>query len=294
MNSVKLNKKHLFTFIVTLVLLFSLNLNTFAVTNHTVNFYPYDFIAYYNPSSGGATNCTDTTKKSNMTSTINGTQYHVTQYKFSSLYSLYRKSLISGADLQIYTDTDYKFDFYIRCGEVSGCNSSVLVTLVFANDSDAGAVVTIFEKDNFQSNSWLHCTGSFKTPDLSGSVSCAMVVQVAQEPNSNNLCGNIIQLSDMNLVLDDPLLNGTPIETPSTDDLDNALNDYEDVMSGLPSVDGEELDRLMNFDFDSFTAGMSFVRDMFDRTLSVFGFSTVLSFALAIGLATYIIGRRVG
>lgn len=293
MNSVKLNKKHLFSFVITLVLLFSLNLNVFAGTSNIIHFGDYSYRAYYYPN-GTFTDCTNNVTCGTAQYTIDGVTMQGTNYIFSGT-STYDKLLYTGADLGLYTDTQYTYDFYVKVGLRSGYTYNVVVQIYYTVNGelvDTAPATTLYDGDGLATNTWHKVEGSFKTPDVSGNVACALLVMIStQETDSTS---QMMCLSDMSLVLDDPLLNGTPIGTPSTDELNGAIEDYENVMNELPSIDGEELDRLLNFDFDSFTSGMSFVRDMFDRTMSVFGFTSVLSFALAIGLATYLIGRKVG
>lgn len=293
MNSVKLNKKHLFSFIITLVLLFSLNLNVFAATSNTIHFGDYSYTAYYYPNDT-LTECTNNVTRGTAQYTIDGVTIQGTNYLFSGT-STYDKLLNTGADLGLYTDTQYTYDFYVKVGLKDGYTYDVLVQIWYTVNGEMigeAPATTLYDGDGLSTNVWNKVSGSFKTPDVSGNVACAMLIMIrTQETDSTS---QMMYLSDMNLVLDDPLLNGTPIDTPSVDEFDDTMADYEVTMDSLPEIDKEQLDSLMNFDFDNFTAGMSFVRDMFDRTMSVFGFGSVLVFALTIGLATYIIGRKVG
>lgn len=290
MSSVKLNKKHLFSFVVTLVLLFSLNLNVFASTSNTVCFADSDYLCTYYSATGADVTCTSTTSVSTSTYVIDSVSYNTSVFKFPSVSANLEKSIISNADLDIYTNTKYKYDFYVKLGNSSGSIGQVNIFIFYYVDGAFNSSTSLYQAESVSTNSWTKVSGSFQTPDLTGNVTCAVMFSFGVYEDS----GRYFYLTDAVFTLDDPLLNGTPIGTPSTDDLNGAIEDYENVMNELPSIDGEELDRLLNFDFDSFTSGMSFVRDMFDRTMSVFGFTSVLSFALAIGLATYLIGRKVG
>ncbi len=290
MNSVKLNKKHLFSFALTLVLLFSLNLNSFAATSNIVCFAGSDYSCSYVTSTDSSVTCTSATSVSTGVQNVDGYDLNTSVFRFPTVSTNLTKQIISKADLEIYTNTKYKYDFYIKLGNTSGSSGIVGIFIFYYVNGEHNSSTQLFLNDNVSTNLWTKVSGSFQTPDLSGNVSCVVMFSFSCSENS----GRYFYLTDATFTLDDPLLSGTPIETPSTDDLDNTLNDYENVMGELPSINGDELDNLLNFDFDSFTAGMSFVRDMFDRTMSVFGFTSVLSFALAIGLATYLIGRKVG
>lgn len=290
MNSVKLNKKHLFSFVLTLVLLFSLNLSAFATTSNVVKFSEADNTCLYYLSSGTEVNCTSTTSIKSSTYDVEGNSYNTSVFQFPALSASYQKLVMSSADLDIYTDTKYKFDFYVKLGNTSGSTGYVSIYIFYYVNGEFNTSTELYLNENLSTNTWSQVSGSFQTPDLTGNVTCAVLFNFACNEDS----GRYFYLTDATFTLDDPLLNGTPIGTPSTDDLNGAIEDYENVMNELPSIDDSELQSLLDFDFDSFTAGMSFVRDMFDRTMSVFTFNSVLAFALAIGLATYLIGRKVG
>lgn len=293
MNSVKLNKKHLFSILITLVLLFSLNLNTFA-SSGLYSFYDYDFVAYATLN-GTATNVTTrvTKRVANFTAD-NGRA--VTRYTFdiTSATASYM-SINTGVQMDLYTATEYEYNFQFRLSE-SEHTAYVNITLFIDDSADTGdIIVQLFNNSNVSANDWVTVSGKFKTPDIVGSAQYVVLVQIGDEDGggSHLIYSNLIDLSDFYINPVGPLY-GKPIDTPDTDDLENTLDDYENVMNELPSIDGNELDSLMNFDFRSFTDGLVFVREMFNHTMSVFGFNAVLVFALTIGLATYIVGRKVG
>lgn len=290
----KLGKKHLFSFALILVLLFSFNLNVFASTSHTVHFSDYAYNGSYTLNSK-LVDCTSSIKVTTGSGKINGIDLTYSVFTFPTVSAGLNKLLFLNADLNLYTDTNYTYDFYFKSGnnvysDILNCNFYVYYIV---NDvlSDESAV--LYEAENLQTNVWYQVSGSFKTANLTGNVKCGIMVQMTCYSTANKLSTNFA-VSDCKLVLDDPMLSGTPINTPSTDDVNSIYDDYNNIMDSLPQIDGEELDSVLNFDFRSFTAGMSCVRTLFDRTMSVFGFNAVLTFALAIGLATFIIGRKVG
>lgn len=291
MNSVKLNKKHLFSIFITLVLLFSLNLNVFASSSHNVNLFDCDFTAYYFSDNVDATDCTSKVTKSEVTSTIDSVEYHTTKFTFSSLYSAFNKQIMLNPKLNMYTKTDYKYRFYVRCGEVANCDCVVNATILFSNGSTS-SYIELAPNTTFKSNSWLECSGSLTTPDISGNVTATLIFAIGQEKSSGTV-GNTFYATDIELTVDSPLY-GEAIETPSNDDLSDSLQNYDDLMGSLPSVDSAVINDLMNFDFGSFIDGMNFVRDMFDRTLMAFNFNSVLLFSLVFGLACLILGRKAG
>ena len=291
MNSVKLNKKHLFSIVLTLVLLFSFNLNTFA-SSGLYSFYDYDFVASATIN-GATSNVTDYVKKTRSTNYAdNGRLYTSYSFNFSNAASY--MSVNTGVQLDMYTVTEYNYDFQFKI--ISSSHSSTVNITLFVDDSaDSGdTILQLFNNKNLPGGQWVNISGKFKTPDIVGTAQYVILVQIGDNNGTyTSLLNNLFSISDISIAPVGPLY-GKPIETPDTGDLENSLKDYEDVMSQLPEIDGEELDRLLNFDFSAFTDGMNFVRDMFNRTMSVFGFNAVLAFALAIGLATYIIGRKVG
>ena len=287
MISVKLSNKHLLTALVSLVLVLSLNINVFA--SDLISFYDYDFNAYYQTDSGSV-NCTSTTAKSRPSSTAdNGRLY--TQYVFT-LGGLNDRIIMTGADLDLYTNTEYEFDFQFFVSG-SSCPTDVLITLWVSSQNDEGTIITIYDADGLESKKWINCQGTFKTPDFSGNVQYAMLVQLRENENSNGTTGARFCISDMACNPVGPLY-GEEIMTPDTDDLSGNIQNYDDLIDSLPTVDSAQINDLMNFDFGSFIDGMNFIRDMFDRTLMTFNFNSVLLFSLVFGLACLILGRKAG
>ncbi len=288
-NLTEYGKKLLFSF-VTLLLLVSFNLNTFAATSNTVNFSSADNTCLYYLTSGSEVNCTSATSVSTSAYEIEGSSYNTSVFRFPSVSANLQKVIMSSADLNIYTNSKYNFDFYVKLGNTSGSTGIVNISIFYYVDGNFNSTTVLYSSENVTTNSWINVSGNFQTPDLTGNVTCAVLFTFSENEDNSRY----FYLTDATFTLDDPLLNGEPIGTPSTDDLNGTLDEYEDVMSGLPEVDSDKLDELMNFDFDSFTAGMSFTRDMFETVMTSFGFTSVLTFSLAIGLATYVIGRKVG
>lgn len=286
----KLNKhKHLVTLFVSVLLLISLNFNTFAAETKVVSFNNCEFISSYNPTSGGSTDITDVTVRTYSQQSVGNQTMYCTTFKFPTVYSSFRKSILCNPVLNLYTNTRYNFDVYVRVGSSSG-TCSVLVQLWFANSqNEAVDAFTIYDNENVSTSYWQHINADFTTTNVSGSTKCIMVFIIASNYKTDTFI-----VSDMNIKNIDPIATGKPIETPSDDELKNAIDNYDDVMSQLPSINGDELDNIMNFDFSAFTDGMSFVRELFERVMSTFGFNSILVLALTIGLATYIIGRKVG
>lgn len=279
MNSVKLNKKHLFSIFVVLVLLVALNINTFAssYSSVVVDFTKQNFLAYSN---GNTVSGVSALSKSN---DIIG---HYCDYVFPfGIHNSYM--VVSGSpDLYLYLDTQYEYEFYSFCPT----DYSLNLNFAFSNDDNVSIKGLTLVDGTFKGGQYNLHKGVFNIDKIDDVTKYAFVFSILTHEDSliDYFC-----VSDLKVNAIGPLY-GEPIITPDTDDLDNTLDDYENVMDELPSINGDELDSLLNFDFSSFTDGLVFVREMFNHTMSVFGFNAVLAFALTIGLATYIIGRKVG
>lgn len=290
MGKLKLNKSTLYIIVVG-VLLFSLNLNTFSATSFSVHLADYYFESAYN----GTVDCTSDTSLTSNTILIDGIDYNRTVIVFPLSSRYYDKSIVFSGPVGLYTNTNYSYKFFVHLGSDTARSSVVYILIYFYVAGEYHSNVILCSV-NLKNGEWVEVSGTLKTPDLTGSVSCAIIASFTDSSDSNESLVSECRWSvtDILFSVDDPLINGTPINTPSTEELENTLNDYYDVMDSLPQVDENELADLMEFDFDSFSDGMSFVREMFERTMNVFGFNAVLVFGLTVGLATYIIGRKVG
>lgn len=303
MGKFKLNKKHLFYFPVMLLLLFSLNLNTFAATSYSVNIGSADSIScWYNvpdevtdtTETFKAVDCTTETSFVPYTLDVDGVPYPGTRIVFPNSSVGYMKQFACNAKLNLYTNATYNIKSIFKVGSLTSGTVRCYVTLRFRNVVDGPYSIYLFDRSDLKSGTWYSIDRTFKIPDFAGDTSCIIDIAFSNDDESFVSSAGVFVITDFVVTLDDPILTGTPINTPSTEELENTLNDYYDVMDSLPQVDENELADLMEFDFDSFTDGMSFVREMFERTMNTFGFNAVLVFALTVGLATYIIGRKVG
>lgn len=293
MGKFKLNKKHLFYFPTILVLLFSLNLNTFAATSYSVSLADSDYVCSYGEDDA-LVDCTSSTEVAVSTLNVDGVPYSSSVFVYPTSSITHKKLLISSAPLGLYTDTMYKFFCIFRLGVNTSYTASCSIQINYYVDGEFKSYTTLHSRDDMKTGTWYYIDKALKTPDYSGNVSCSVLIGFSSSDTSFSAGSGRFTITDLTFTVDDPLINGTPITTPSTEELENTLNEYEEVMGALPQVDENELADLMEFDFDSFSDGMSFVREMFERTMNTFGFNAVLVFALTVGLATYIIGRKVG
>ena len=293
MNNLKSNNKHLVSVIVAVLLIVSLNLNVFASASTVIHFADNEFTAYYYPS-GTLTECTSNVSVSSTTQTVNGNSKNCTIYMFTGT-SNYDKLLNTGADLNLYANSNYTYNLDLKVGLRDGYKYNLIVQIWYSVNGELtdDAPATSLYDGELSSNTWNSISGSFKTPNVSGTVEYALLVMIRTTSTDSTM--QLLYLTDLSIVIDDPLYSGVEFDNALTEDIvNNVKGEYEDVMNALPEIDGEELDSLLNFDFEAFSNSMLFVRTMFDRTLSVFGFSAVLAFALSIGLVVYIIGRKVG
>lgn len=287
----KFNIKHLATPFVLLVLFIALNVNTFAVSSYTVNFYDSNYVCTAKIN-GNVVNVTNSCKLTEGKNPCPLNNRHYVVYSYSNSLSE-QTSIATGADLGLYTNTQYKYDFAVQfIGGVFAHKRNINVFITFANDSGDSDMIQLYSGDNV-SQEWINCSGTFVTPNLTGNVVCAMVIQLSQIQTESTSSNNFIcKLTDMSIIIDSPLY-GESISTPDDSELKEVIGDYNDISDQLPKFDKNQLDRLLNFDFSGFTDGMQFVRDLFDRTTATFGITSVIIFALSIGLVTYILGRRV-
>lgn len=227
---------------------------------------------------------------------------------------------------------DFYARFWSSGEQLNNLNNRVQFLFTYY-DKDAldntGEYVLLHEDEVFvvefsPSSGWVHVESSYTLPDLSGNVLVNCIITF----HSYEINGGVptFDISTMTFTAtssgsggsggstggsgdsggstggntgdsgssDDNTESVTPIVTPSLDEFNGMVDDYYNTMDSLPTVDNGELKDLMDFDFDSFTDGMEFVRKMFNDTMTIFGFNSVLVFALTIGLATYFIGRKVG
>lgn len=288
----QLNIKHLCSFFVTLVLFIALNVNTFAVSSYTVNFYDSNYVctAVINGKATNVTSLTKLTDSGTKVSPLNNRHY--VSYSFNSSQSS-QTSIATGADLGLYTNTQYKYDFGVRfIGGTKNHERNINVFITFANDAGDSDIVQLYSGEKV-SQEWINCSGTFVTPNMTGNVVCAMVIQLGQLKTESTTTNNFIcNLTDMSVTVDSPLY-GESINTPDDSKLQEVIGDYNEISDQLPKLDKDQIDGILNFDFSGFTDGMQFVRDLFDKITSSLGITSVLVFALSMGLVTYILGRRV-
>ena len=204
-------------------------------------------------------------------------------------------SINTGVQLDLYTITEYEYNFQFKIAETDH-SAYVNITLFIDDSADTGdTIVQLFNSSNVSASEWVTVSGKFKTPDIVGTAQYVILVQIGDEDGGENhlIYSNIIDISDFYINPVGPLY-GEQIENPNDDELEDSIQNYDDLIDSLPTVDPGQIQDMLNFDFGSFVDGMNFVRDMFDRTLMAFNFNSVLLFSLVFGLACLILGRKAG
>lgn len=280
MNSVKLNKKHLFSILITVVLLVSLNFNVFAETvNQALFSYKLSEFTQYSVSEDLTLNVTDTT--------INEIEYTKFSFKSSSgnpVVVVYKMTT------DFYKSNTYTLTF--NAYKQSTPSVPVYGSLYFVKDleSSESYVLTNFTFETVATEYNIN----FSVPDslYEGSTDLYLIFVMSYNTSMVSVLKNCY-VSPLTFSNVDPMY-GEPIETPPTDELEDSLQNYDDLVDSLPTVNPAELQDLLNFDYGSFVDGMNFVRSMFDKTLTALNFNSVLMFSLIFGLACLILGRKAG
>lgn len=285
MNSVKLNRKHLFTFVLSIVLLFSFNFNTFAETSST-----YDFstalIAGCEVTNGtDIVNVTDLVKLERTTHQ----GYSCTRLELPYEYRSYTVRLLLYVDnLKLYQDYEYDFTFgfkdnFGRCEFGAGL---VFVTpmgdIISSSDLVSG---------NITGSNFNHFNASFVVPKINQSYRCMVEFVFNAKSGSGSSIARALYFEDLKVTIADPYQGA--VNTPDTG-LGNAGDELENAMGELPTLNQEDYDKLFDIDFSTFSNSLNFIRTQFDKIMDVSGMGVVLTFTLAIGFAIYIIGKKVG
>lgn len=284
-------KKHLLTLIVTVLLLVSINLNSFALSSLTVDFNKGSYRASIVTSSG-VSDVTRTTARGRVT--YKGVP--CTAFQYNSSYEYNHKILLVGADISFYSDTQYKFSGKFACQNSFLPDEMLFSLTVYITNSSGESLPLIPLLNDFHCSSttdnWTTFNGTFRFPDTAGyneSFQLFLIVIFTTYPT--NIPNTLYYLSDVVFEIDDPMYGQhyTPPDNPMND-----MNDkIESVDKDLPTIDDVDLSGLMNsFDFSEYNQGFSSFNDVFSKVLTATNMTSVLLFTLTFGLGIYIIGRR--
>ena len=238
---------------------------------------------------------TSTISKSSLTQNVSGLgNWHFTEFAYPVSYSTYSKYfMISLAGLQFYSDSDYTFETAVFQNFNSQCHVTLSMVYLSLDGQTTYEHITFYDSDVSLSFNPLVLQGTLHTPSISGSYNIYLVYQV-------NLLGselpiNVMQryrLGDFRFSLDSPLY-GDHYEN-DTSEIDDLNNRIESVEGQLPSMEDVPLDELFgDVSIEDYNNGFVAVNNMFDTVIGVTDFGAVILFCLAIGLCTYLLGRRV-
>lgn len=278
---IEYGKKLLTPFIV-IILLIALNINTFAASMHsyTIDFSKQNFLAYNNGSViDGVT----------VKGFDNPDYGHTTRYTFPRGITS-SKMIVSGSpDLQLYLETQYSYEFYTY----APADYTLNLHFAFSNDENEIVKGVTLVDDNFSGDMWTKHSGTFYIDNIEDVTKYAFVFTILSSGTSGteSLVGFMFSVGDLHVDAVGPLYGGI-VEPDNLDDLDGSFDRFDELVNSLPQIDRGQIDEIMNFDFNSFTAGMQFIRDFFDDTMARFNFSSVLAFSLTMGIACLLLGRK--
>lgn len=265
--------KHSLTFLVITVLLVSLNLNAFcASSSFSYRLADFSFLEGDKPS--GFDVRVDSGKTVTRVGFNSATDVRVVIY-----YTLTNEFKLG---------SNYTLSFSASRGPTLNTSSITLFLTSSLNAlSDENSLqIAEFSTDELSSTSYKDFSFQVRLPDSFNGKQVYLVAFILADKGSSSLWVTDFVFSNNNS------LEGN-VDIPDTSDFDKSLGQLEQFEKDLPQIDKEQFNTLFNFDFSRFTSSMAFVRNMFDRTIEALNFDAVLVFALAIGLATYIIGKRV-
>lgn len=220
--------------------------------------------------------------------------WHFTEFSFPASYSNQNKYLMLNlAGLTFYSDTDYTVDFAFR--QNFNSTMSVVCQVVFLSlDGNTSLGMYPFFEDTVRlSYDTCFLSGRFHSPSISGSYNVYLVIQANINGSSSPI--DVLQrfaVGDFRFSLDSPLY-GDHYEN-DTSEIDDLNNRIEAVEGELPSMEDVPLDELFgDVSIEDYNNGFVAVNNMFDTVIGVTDFGAVILFCLAIGLCTYLLGRRV-
>ncbi len=264
--------KHSLTFLVIVVLLISLNLNAFCAPA-SVTFNLYEFKNFITPS-------------------LNLKEYtymdkHCTRIQVPTTASSMVLSSYYKVPDGLTIGSSYTVNFSVNRSTGDTLFRLLLIDKVDGSSSDKNFPIVDAVEIKNNTGRWVDYSFQFKYPEMFNGIPCYLVFQTL----SSKSVSTVFYISDI-VFTDNSPFSGN-INTPDTSDFNNSLDQLEQFENDLPQIDKEQFNSLFNFDFSRFTSSMAFIRNMFDRTVEALNFDAVLLFALAIGLATYIIGKKV-
>lgn len=212
----------------------------------------------------------------------------VTPYRYNSGYS--KLFVFDLYGLSMYTDTDYTFSFPFY--ENFFTYVDFFVQVYFKSTTDGS--VQRFEVVNLQrvylDDKTNVFTGTLHTPSMSGAYEVNMTVMLSSD-GGQSVAAQRFMFGDCTFEIDSPLYGDHyENDTSEIDDLNDKITSVE---SNLPTMDDVDLGGLLgDADIAKYDNGFIAVNNMFGDLVSAFEIGPVILFCLAIGLCTYLLGRR--
>lgn len=272
------------------LLLFSLFLPVFGFDYlERIDFSKQTFSCVAQPYGDDGDNVVNITKQIDV-SRIREKDMDLTQFKLPMKYSTgYVKTFVFDmSGLTLRTDMDYKFSFTFYQNYLTEQN---IIANLYFKDSTGDVFLAELGVLNVP-NAYDPTTfsGTLHTPSLSGAYEITLQLLISSK-GGTSVAPQRFCFSDFVFELDSPLY-GDHYEN-NTDEIDD-LNDRIIAIEGmLPSMDDVNFDDLLkDADVARYNNGFIAVNAIFNRVVGALEISPVIVFCLAIGLCTYLLGRR--
>lgn len=219
--------------------------------------------------------------------TYDGVQY--TQFTVPVKYTRYYKLFQLGMNgLSLQTDSDYKFSF--KFYQNFNTPQTVIAQLRYV-DGDGNTTFSELGTLNAPNPATpVEFSGTVHTPSLGGVYQINLLLLVASNGGITTTTHRFC-FSDFTFELDSPLY-GDHYEN-NTDAVDDLNNRIDSVMEQLPSIDDVDFNDLLNgADLSGYLHGFEAVNLSFGQVINAFEIGPVILFCLALGLCSYLLGRR--
>jgi len=199
----------------------------------------------------------------------------------------------------------YKFSFYYGCTSTAGSSFSLSGSLrIYYKDSSSNSELDIFELSKF-SNSDLQKYNTLTMPDNFGDAGRLYFVfkNTSASPLSiriNNFTVNDMTTADLDSAIDkgadkiNSAINpSVPYENWNNGDLKSNNDKLDKAMGELPTVDFDAIQELKNsIDISSYSHAFASINQLFIRLVDTVGITPLIFFACFFGFCIFLIGRK--
>lgn len=215
------------------------------------------------------------------------------KFQFPIHYNSLRKNLsFVISDFSMISGETYNLNFSFA--QTFNMDCSLVSVLAFVNPSDYSeySSLVLFNNGSFRAGSkWVDFSSQFRSPEITGSYVCILYLFISSA-GGTSVAPQSFYLTDFQFSIDSPLY-GDHYEN-DTSEIDDLNGRIEAVEGQLPSMEDVPLDELFgDVSIEDYNNGFIAVNNMFDTVIGVTDFGAVILFCLAIGLCTYLLGRRV-